>query len=321
MNKPFKTAFTLIELLVVIAIIGILSGFVVVSMNGSINSANDAKRKAGIDTIRKASIYAHSLGILYPTGSSCNVGPSGTTPAPACNFSSVSEFLPNIPVDPISGVYYKYSSTNGTNFIISTNLSTYANYNYSSSLGFNAVFMDDFSNNDSVAYTADAYKVATWTWDTANKKVIGTNDGYYTAYYRNTKMYPSVGIYEVTIKLSGDGYSSGFTFGHPGTSNAGMNVLVTRHAGTGKFGFWCLRWGGTDVLGFQVTTVNNDSNNHRVKIVVSATTIMYYFDGVYVATQTIPLAYQVYTIGYIGLSTYYGGGEFSDFIYTPSVAF
>jgi prepilin-type N-terminal cleavage/methylation domain-containing protein len=50
MNKTIRTAFTLIELLVVIAIIGILSGLIVVSMNASVNSANDTKRKAGIDT-------------------------------------------------------------------------------------------------------------------------------------------------------------------------------------------------------------------------------------------------------------------------------
>ena len=39
--------FTLIELLVVIAIIGILSGLIIISMNNSINLANDAKRKEG----------------------------------------------------------------------------------------------------------------------------------------------------------------------------------------------------------------------------------------------------------------------------------
>ncbi|MFA5431916.1 MAG: prepilin-type N-terminal cleavage/methylation domain-containing protein [Candidatus Paceibacterota bacterium] len=53
-SKENIIAFTLIELLVVIAIIGILSGLIVISMNASINSANDAKRKANIDAIRKA---------------------------------------------------------------------------------------------------------------------------------------------------------------------------------------------------------------------------------------------------------------------------
>jgi len=50
MNKTQK-AFTLIELLVVIAIIGILSGFIVVSMNGATNSAH----------VAKAQIFANSL--------------------------------------------------------------------------------------------------------------------------------------------------------------------------------------------------------------------------------------------------------------------
>ena len=53
MHKRFK-AFTLIELLVVIAIMGILSGFIFVSMSSAINSANDAKRKESVNSLRKA---------------------------------------------------------------------------------------------------------------------------------------------------------------------------------------------------------------------------------------------------------------------------
>jgi uncharacterized protein (TIGR02145 family)/prepilin-type N-terminal cleavage/methylation domain-containing protein len=92
-----KKAFTLIELLVVIAIIGILSGLIVVSMNGATNSANDAKRKANIDTIRKALIIYGTLNGM--------------------------ELLPNLPTDPISGTYYKYFSNDGTYFTLSATLS------------------------------------------------------------------------------------------------------------------------------------------------------------------------------------------------------
>ncbi|MCK9445338.1 prepilin-type N-terminal cleavage/methylation domain-containing protein [bacterium] len=51
MNKIIKQAFTLIELLVVIAIIGILSGLIVVSMNGVTDKA----------TIAKSQIFSNSL--------------------------------------------------------------------------------------------------------------------------------------------------------------------------------------------------------------------------------------------------------------------
>ena len=43
-----KKGFTLIELLVVIALIGILSGFVFISVSDSTNTANDAKVKVGL---------------------------------------------------------------------------------------------------------------------------------------------------------------------------------------------------------------------------------------------------------------------------------
>jgi len=51
MNNILKKAFTLIELLVVIAVIGILSGLIVVSMNGVTNKA----------TIAKSQIFSNSL--------------------------------------------------------------------------------------------------------------------------------------------------------------------------------------------------------------------------------------------------------------------
>ena len=47
-----KRAFTLIELLVVIAIIGILSGFIVVSMNGATDSAQIAKTRVWSNSLR-----------------------------------------------------------------------------------------------------------------------------------------------------------------------------------------------------------------------------------------------------------------------------
>jgi len=57
----------LIELLVVIAIVGILAGFIFVSMSGAINSAKDTKIKADMATIEKAVMeYAALNNGAYP---------------------------------------------------------------------------------------------------------------------------------------------------------------------------------------------------------------------------------------------------------------
>jgi len=54
MQKLIKQAFTLIELLVVIAIIGILSGLIVVTMNGVTQKANVAKAQVFSNSLRNA---------------------------------------------------------------------------------------------------------------------------------------------------------------------------------------------------------------------------------------------------------------------------
>ena len=129
-------AFTLIELLVVIAIIGILSGLIIVGMNNATNSANDAKRKANIETIRKAlMMYQANNGGNYPvqaTQCDINNSPSGCTNLAAL----IAPYLPNLPTDPISGINYKYISTAGTDFTLFSTLSTNNYYAYSSSIGF-----------------------------------------------------------------------------------------------------------------------------------------------------------------------------------------
>ena len=139
MNKFIKQAFTLIELLVVIAIIGILSGLIVISMKSSVDSANDAKRKANIDVIKKALvIYGTLNGGVYPiitTG--CNIGDSGVNGCGSLFNTPMSQLLPSLPIDPVSG-YYKYIS-NGETFSVSATLANNVIYNYYSTDGYTTI--------------------------------------------------------------------------------------------------------------------------------------------------------------------------------------
>ncbi|MFA5169735.1 MAG: type II secretion system protein [Candidatus Paceibacterota bacterium] len=114
-------AFTLIELLVVVAIIGILSGFVIVQMNGAINAANDGKKKANLSSIKKALIvYGVENGNSYPVESGCTIG-SCSTLDPA-----LSSLLPQN----LNGTY-TYES-DGSSFSVSSILSSGYAYTYDS---------------------------------------------------------------------------------------------------------------------------------------------------------------------------------------------
>lgn len=128
-----KKGFTLIELLVVIAIIGILAGVIIVAMVSATDSANDAKRKANIDQIKKALLV---YGILnngtYPIQASpCNMGSTGCE---NLNAALVPGYFSAIPADP-NGSYYTYRSGDGSNFTISSVLSGGTVYAYDTSAG------------------------------------------------------------------------------------------------------------------------------------------------------------------------------------------
>jgi prepilin-type N-terminal cleavage/methylation domain-containing protein len=118
-----KKAFTLIELLVVIAIVGILSGFVVVRMNGAINAANDAKKQTDLANIKKALIiYGVQSGNNYPIESNpCTVGSCSTLD------SALEGILPQT----LNGTY-TYQSTDGYSFKAATVLSSGYAYTYNS---------------------------------------------------------------------------------------------------------------------------------------------------------------------------------------------
>lgn len=120
MNK-LKKGFTLIELLVVVAIIGILSGFVVVSMNGATKAANDAKKKTNLDTIKKAAIMLGVTNGGYPIEPGCTIGSCSTLDP------LIRQYIPSV----VDGTY-TYQS-NGSTFTLSSTLSSGYSYQFDSS--------------------------------------------------------------------------------------------------------------------------------------------------------------------------------------------
>ncbi|BFT94897.1 hypothetical protein MNSC_09050 [Minisyncoccus archaeophilus] len=122
-----KQAFTLIELLVVIAIIGILAGFIIVSMSGASDAANDSRRKADINQLAKAVMIwkTNNPDTLFPVDvDGCNIGDDCTD-----IFGSASVLR-----DP-NGSYYTYTSVDGTDFSITSVLSNDNDYSFESSTG------------------------------------------------------------------------------------------------------------------------------------------------------------------------------------------
>jgi len=130
-----KKAFTLIELLVAISIVGILSGLVVVSMNGAMETTKDSTRKNDINTLRGIILTSQIIEDDFPVQAiECEIGNNCT------NLHSIlvpDHFttLSAIPKDP-SGAYYKYQSDDGSDFTIKATLSTTNIYQYNHFLGF-----------------------------------------------------------------------------------------------------------------------------------------------------------------------------------------
>jgi prepilin-type N-terminal cleavage/methylation domain-containing protein len=132
-----KKAFTLIELLVVIAIVGVLSGFIFVSMTSAINSAKDAKRKADLSSIEKALlVYGANHGGAYPYSAldtyPCNLTGSTNLCTNTNLAGALSPYLGVLPTDP-NGTSYTYTGVSDTSsFILRGTLSNGNGYYYSS---------------------------------------------------------------------------------------------------------------------------------------------------------------------------------------------
>ncbi|MCK9446315.1 type II secretion system GspH family protein [bacterium] len=124
-----KKAFTLIEMLITIVIVGILSAFVIVQVNDSINAGKDVKRKADIELLANAVVtYSAEHYSSKPVTDidGCTIGGDcGSTIE-----DSLRSYLPTLPNDPDSGIYYTYQS-DGNDCTISASLSSGDIYQYS----------------------------------------------------------------------------------------------------------------------------------------------------------------------------------------------
>jgi type II secretion system protein G len=143
MQRKIK-AFTLIELLVVIAIVGILTGFVFVSMNNAVSSAKDTKRKADLSTISKAILaYMAQNNNTYPyttSTSTCNLCNNDSCANPCTGFyANIQPYLSNIPLDPNGSTYYTYTYSATPKFVLKATLSNTALYQYDSTSGFSTL--------------------------------------------------------------------------------------------------------------------------------------------------------------------------------------
>ena len=97
-----KHGFTLIELLVVIAIIGILSGMVMVSMNGARQKARDARRQSDMRQLEAAQQ-------LYYGSNSVYADDTVTSGATAAITDGGTQLIGSL-VDPTNDSTYKYQS-------------------------------------------------------------------------------------------------------------------------------------------------------------------------------------------------------------------
>lgn len=104
MFKRDQKGFTLIELLVVVAIIGMLLSIIVISFGNARIKSRDAKRLSDIKQVKTGLDLFYSSGAGYPDSSMWSAG----------SISCSTEFIMNVPNDPLSGIPYDYQTQTAT---------------------------------------------------------------------------------------------------------------------------------------------------------------------------------------------------------------
>lgn len=278
MRKLTKQAFTLIELLVVIAIIGILSGLVIVSMNGSVNSANDARRKSDISALAKAVLayktlngsVPNSSGIICDIGSNCTGFPGAIVP----------DYIGSIPRDP-DGSYYKYYSLDGISFILRSALSNGMTYAYSSSTG---AYSSNSKNLLSLNRTNGAEDGTTTGFSDWQPGNIFTSDT--TEYWQGSRSLKTV----TANLISGEGFAvttsivsvgNAYTFSvylkGAGTVNVCISESTSPYPTTCSFVTLTSTWTRYSVT--RTMTLNNSSGVWPIVVTSAKQAATYYADG------------------------------------------
>lgn len=117
----WQVGFTLIELLITVSIIAILTAISAFALNGSRESARDARRKTDLEQIKSAlEIYKADCN-MYPAslpgvGSSLQANP--TVANCAVSGSPINTYMQKTPADPKSDGAYSYSRPTTSTYII-----------------------------------------------------------------------------------------------------------------------------------------------------------------------------------------------------------
>ena len=167
-------SFTLIEILVALVILGILSTFIIVSLNSVVDSANDAKRKKDLDSISKMLMTYRILNGSYPDE-------SGIIETALSDL--IPDYTTSFPKDP-SGLSYNYSSDGETYTLTSQTLS------YNSEDGFaegggSGPWLTGYSYRKEITLSNSGSELTDYQLKFTINRTAGTDSGFTT--YLGTK--------------------------------------------------------------------------------------------------------------------------------------